>query len=89
MNFVNFEPVSFLGKSTVAVHLANALVAKGKRVKEKKKQSFFIFFIFFFIFFFFFLFWKKVGLLDVDLTGPSVPRLVGLSTQAVHKASTG
>lgn len=49
------------GKSTVAVQLANALVARGKRV----------------------------GLLDVDLTGPSVPRLVGLSQQAVHKASDG
>jgi hypothetical protein len=32
---------------------------------------------------------EKVGLLDVDLTGPSVPRLVGLASQAVHKASTG
>jgi Mrp family chromosome partitioning ATPase len=50
-----------VGKSTVAVQLANALVARGKRV----------------------------GLLDVDLTGPSVPRLVGLTTHAVHKAERG
>jgi ATP-binding protein involved in chromosome partitioning len=39
-----------VGKSTVAVLLAQALVAKG----------------------------KKVGILDADITGPSIPRLLGL-----------
>lgn len=41
-----------VGKSTVAVLLAEALAAKG----------------------------NKVGLLDADITGPSVPRLMGLSS---------
>lgn len=41
-----------VGKSTVAVLLAQALAAKG----------------------------NKVGLLDADITGPSVPRLMGLSS---------
>jgi len=31
----------------------------------------------------------KVGLLDVDLCGPSIPRLLGLEGKALHKASTG
>ena len=41
-----------VGKSTVAVLLAEALAAQG----------------------------HKVGLLDADITGPSVPRLLGLSS---------
>lgn len=41
-----------VGKSTVAVLLAEALAAQG----------------------------RKVGLLDADITGPSVPRLLGLSS---------
>ncbi|KAL6054127.1 Nucleotide-binding protein 2 [Balamuthia mandrillaris] len=32
---------------------------------------------------------KKVGLLDVDLCGPSVPKLVGLEDKGVHKSSEG
>ena len=50
-----------VGKSTVAVQLAQALVARGARV----------------------------GLLDVDLTGPSVPRLVGVDKQSVHSSRSG
>ncbi|KAJ3003813.1 Nucleotide-binding protein 2 [Thoreauomyces humboldtii] len=32
---------------------------------------------------------KRVGVLDVDLTGPSMPRMFGLEDQQVHQASTG
>lgn len=32
---------------------------------------------------------KKVGLLDVDLCGPSVPRLVGLQGKDIKKSSLG
>ncbi len=32
---------------------------------------------------------KKVGLLDVDLCGPSIPRLVGLEGREVKKSSEG
>ncbi|KND02230.1 iron-sulfur cluster assembly protein CFD1 [Spizellomyces punctatus DAOM BR117] len=32
---------------------------------------------------------KKVGVLDIDLTGPSIPRMFGLDGQQVHQASTG
>ena len=31
----------------------------------------------------------QVGLLDVDITGPSVPRMLGLQGQEVHKSATG
>lgn len=30
---------------------------------------------------------NQVGLLDVDICGPSVPRVMGLSGQEVHQAS--
>ncbi len=32
---------------------------------------------------------KKVGLLDIDLCGPSIPRLVGLQGKDVKKSSQG
>jgi len=32
---------------------------------------------------------KKVGLLDIDLCGPSIPRLMGLEGKVVHKSSSG
>jgi len=31
----------------------------------------------------------KVGILDVDLTGPSVPRMLGLDGRAVHQSTEG
>jgi len=31
----------------------------------------------------------KVGVLDIDLCGPSIPRLLGLDNKAVHQASNG
>jgi Mrp family chromosome partitioning ATPase len=31
----------------------------------------------------------RVGILDVDLTGPSIPRMLGLDGHQVHQASTG
>ncbi|KAJ2961111.1 hypothetical protein NQZ79_g3620 [Umbelopsis isabellina] len=31
----------------------------------------------------------KVGVLDVDLTGPSIPRMLGLDGKQVHQASSG
>ena len=31
----------------------------------------------------------RVGILDVDLTGPSIPRMFGIDDQAVHQSSTG
>jgi Mrp family chromosome partitioning ATPase len=31
----------------------------------------------------------KVGILDVDLTGPSIPRMLGLDGQGVHQSSDG
>ncbi|CAG8500510.1 11621_t:CDS:10 [Diversispora eburnea] len=31
----------------------------------------------------------KVGILDIDLTGPSIPRMLGLDDQQVHQASSG
>ncbi|CAM0136789.1 unnamed protein product [Umbelopsis sp. WA50703] len=31
----------------------------------------------------------KVGILDVDLTGPSIPRMLGLDGKQVHQASNG
>ncbi|KAK7110177.1 cytosolic Fe-S cluster assembly factor NUBP2 homolog [Littorina saxatilis] len=50
-----------VGKSTVAVQLALALRAKG----------------------------KKVGLLDVDLCGPSIPKMFNLEGQSIHQCSEG
>lgn len=32
---------------------------------------------------------KKVGVLDIDLTGPSIPRMLGLDGKKVHQASQG
>ncbi|KAI8080991.1 cytosolic Fe-S cluster assembly factor CFD1 [Thamnidium elegans] len=32
---------------------------------------------------------KKVGVLDIDLTGPSIPRMLGLDGMKVHQASQG
>jgi len=32
---------------------------------------------------------KKVGLLDIDLCGPSIPQLVGLKGKDIHKSSEG
>ncbi|KAJ3167662.1 Nucleotide-binding protein 2 [Geranomyces variabilis] len=32
---------------------------------------------------------KRVGVLDVDLTGPSIPKFFGLQDHKVHQASTG
>lgn len=32
---------------------------------------------------------KKVGVLDIDLTGPSIPRMLGLDGKQVHQASQG
>jgi Mrp family chromosome partitioning ATPase len=31
----------------------------------------------------------KIGLLDVDLTGPSIPRMLGLDRHPVHQSSSG
>ncbi|CAG8511169.1 12228_t:CDS:2 [Acaulospora morrowiae] len=31
----------------------------------------------------------KVGVLDIDLTGPSIPRMLGLDNKQVHQASSG
>ena len=31
----------------------------------------------------------RVGLLDVDLTGPSIPRMLGLDGRAVHQSTDG
>lgn len=31
----------------------------------------------------------KVGILDVDLTGPSIPRMLGLDGHGVHQSSDG
>lgn len=50
-----------VGKSTVAVQLALALLERG----------------------------KKVGLLDVDLCGPSIPKMFNLEKQSVHQCSEG
>ena len=32
---------------------------------------------------------KRVGVLDIDLTGPSIPRMFGLDGRQVLQASTG
>ncbi|PVU87307.1 hypothetical protein BB559_006110 [Furculomyces boomerangus] len=32
---------------------------------------------------------KKVGILDVDLCGPSIPRMLGLENQKIHQATNG
>ncbi|KAJ3219627.1 Nucleotide-binding protein 2 [Dinochytrium kinnereticum] len=32
---------------------------------------------------------KKVGILDVDLTGPSMPRMLGIQSKQVHQGSSG
>jgi len=32
---------------------------------------------------------KRVGLLDIDLTGPSIPQILGLQNHAVHSSSEG
>jgi len=31
----------------------------------------------------------RVGILDVDLTGPSIPRMFGIDDQGVHQSSNG
>lgn len=31
----------------------------------------------------------RVGILDVDLTGPSIPRMLGVDTHGVHQSTTG
>ena len=32
---------------------------------------------------------NKIGILDVDLTGPSIPRMLGLDNHPVHQSSSG
>jgi Mrp family chromosome partitioning ATPase len=31
----------------------------------------------------------RVGILDIDLTGPSIPRVIGLDKHGVHQSSDG
>lgn len=31
----------------------------------------------------------KVGLLDIDLTGPSIPKILGLDGRTVHQSTVG
>lgn len=50
-----------VGKSTVSVEIATALVLQG----------------------------FKVGLLDIDITGPSIPRMLGLSKSTVYQCDDG
>ncbi len=37
----------------------------------------------------FLFFFLQVGLLDVDICGPSVPRMLGLEGREVHQSATG
>lgn len=32
---------------------------------------------------------KRVGILDIDLTGPSIPRLFGLESEKIHQSTSG
>lgn len=64
-----------MGKSTFASQLAFALAAAGNQVSRK-------FFVCFLIFY-------QVGLLDVDICGPSIPRMLGLDGEEVHQSSSG
>jgi Mrp family chromosome partitioning ATPase len=32
---------------------------------------------------------KRVGVLDIDLTGPSLPEMFGLSQEQIHQSSQG
>lgn len=31
----------------------------------------------------------QVGLLDIDLCGPSIPKIIGVETKEVHESSAG
>ncbi len=79
-----------VGKSTVSVALARSFARHGKKVLSF--YSIFIQFLFNFysIFIqFLFTFYLKVGLLDIDLCGPSIPKLVGLEGKSIHQSSQG
>ena len=33
--------------------------------------------------------WMQVGLLDIDICGPSVPRMLGLEGEEIHQSGSG
>ncbi len=33
--------------------------------------------------------WAQVGLLDIDICGPSVPKMMGLEGQEIHQSAAG
>ena len=68
-----------VGKSTVTTQLALSLVQAGKTVKRilKEYTNHSVTFL------------LKVGILDIDLCGPSIPRMFHLESHDVHQCSDG
>ncbi len=71
-----------VGKSSVTTQLAYALYEKGFKVYYKKlrwnlgRSLFSIYFL-------------KVGVLDVDLCGPSIPKMFNLGENVIHQCNEG
>ncbi len=72
-----------VGKSTVSTQLALALVKAGKKVSSATHELLSAHFGSLLRR------WWQVGLLDIDLCGPSVPTLLALKDKSVHQASEG
>lgn len=69
-----------VGKSTVSTQLALTLKEAGFKVRKCQNNTFFFKNKYVFC---------QVGLLDIDLCGPSVPYLLQLENKDVHQAPEG
>jgi Mrp family chromosome partitioning ATPase len=68
-----------VGKSSVTTQLAYSLYEKGFKVLQ----------VFSFLHFNIFNLFKKVGVLDVDLCGPSIPKMFNLDKGVIHQSEDG
>lgn len=78
-----------VGKSTFSAQLAFALAAAGKQVRRAAFASFVCFEPLHRPEALLLAIPGKVGLLDIDICGPSVPKMLGLEGEEVHQSSTG
>jgi Mrp family chromosome partitioning ATPase len=69
-----------VGKSTVTVQLADAFLGMGLKVQSIFKVRVKEFFI---------IRWWQVGVLDIDLCGPSIPKMLNLEGHEVHQCDSG
>lgn len=73
-----------MGKSTISSQLAHVLAGRDHQADMKLVTSPFKATMFFSL-----KITAQIGLLDIDICGPSMPRIMGLKGQQVHKSNLG